>query len=114
MSSSPSPNGRNGARDSHGRFAAGNPGGPGNPHAKQVGRIRSLILETVSDDDLRAIVAGLVGRAKSGDIAAVRELFNRLIGRPPTAADAEQIELEEQRLQLRKRQIDVMEDRAWG
>ena len=113
MSSSPSPNGRNGPRDAKGRFGVGNPGGPGNPYAKQVGRIRSLILETVTEEDLRAIVAGLVDRAKAGDMAAARELFNRLVGRPATAIDADQFELLKEGLALRKKQIKVMEDRLW-
>jgi len=113
MSFSPSPNGGNGARDARGRFAVGNPGGPGNPYAKQVGRIRSLILEAVTEDDLRAIVAGLVERAKAGDMAAARELLDRLVGRPATAIDADQIELEKERFKLRKKQIKVMEDRLW-
>lgn len=62
----PSPNGGNGRagnRDAGGRFAKGNSGGPGNPYARRVARLRSLMLEAVSDDDLKAIVAALVQQA---------------------------------------------------
>ena len=71
MKTAPSTNGSNGNRDSNGRFAKGNPGGPGNPHARKVARLRSLILESVTEDDLRAIVAVLVKRAREGDLPAI-------------------------------------------
>jgi len=51
----PSPNGGNG-RNAAGRFVEGNVGGPGNPHAKEVARLRSAMLNAVTVDDLRAIV----------------------------------------------------------
>lgn len=113
VAKAPSPNGPNGERDSNGRFAKGNLGGPGNPHAKQVARVRSLILEAVTEKDLSAIVATLVKRAKDGDIIAARELFDRLVGKPATAIDPERRELEEQRLELRGREVDAKEDQAW-
>ncbi len=113
MSTAPSPNGGNGVRDTQGRFAKGNPGGPGNPYAKQVARVRSLIVEAVSEEDLRAVIAALVEKAKGGDIVAARELFDRLVGRPATAIAPEQQELEERRLSLQDREVEVKEDRAW-
>ena len=72
MSNTPSPNGQNGC---------GNPGGPGNPFAKRVGELRSLLLESVTDDDLRVIIRGMVDRAKAGDAIATREVLDRLLGR---------------------------------
>ena len=82
MIEQPSPNGGNGQRGAHGRFAKGNAGGPGNPYARRVAELRSLILEAVTDDDLREIVKTLVKSAKDGDIAAAREVLNRLVGKP--------------------------------
>lgn len=79
--STPSPNGANG-RGPDGRFAKGNSGGPGNPYAKRAAKLRSALYEAVTDDDLRAIVAKLVESAKGGDIAAAREVLDRLLGRP--------------------------------
>lgn len=92
----PSTNGSNG-RDSAGRFATGNAGGPGNPYAQRVGKLRSALLDAVSEDDLRGVVGALVGKAKDGNVAAARILFDRCLG-PPIAADIlERIEaLEEQ------------------
>jgi len=72
-----STNGRNG----RGRFTKGNAGGPGNPHVAMVGRWRAVLVETVTDDDIRAVVAELVQLAKAGAPWAVRELLDRCIGK---------------------------------
>ena len=80
----PSPNGTNG-RAGNGRFGKGNPGGPGNPFARRVGALRAAMLDAVTDDDLRDIIATLVSQAKGGDLAAIRELLDRLIGKPTAA-----------------------------
>jgi hypothetical protein len=77
----PSPNGDNG-RDEQGRFTAGNNGGPGNPHAAQVGRLRTALLNAVTEDDMREVVLALVGKAKTGDVVAARVLFDRVLGKP--------------------------------
>ena len=76
-------------------------------------RIKSLILDAVSEEDLRAMIAALVEQAKGGDVVAARELFDRLVGRPAAATDPEQRALEERRLELRDRQVEVNEDRLW-
>ena len=81
MKTTPSSNGPNG-RDRHGRFAKGNAGGPGNPHAAKVAALRSALLAAVTEADMREIAARLVQLAKDGVLAAVRELFLRTIGRP--------------------------------
>lgn len=69
------------ARDTRGRFASGNQAakgrGPGG-----AGRVRALIREAVTDDDLRAIVATLVAEAKAGNLQAAKELLDRLAGKP--------------------------------
>ena len=44
--------------------------------------IRGLLLDAVTDDDLRAVIAKLVEMAKGGDLAAIRELLDRMIGKP--------------------------------
>ena len=91
----PTPNGPNG-RDEHGRFAPGNVGGPGNPHAKQVGKLRSAMLAAVSDKEMKAVVKKLVELAKSGNVPAAREVLDRCLGRPVEADLLERLaELEE-------------------
>jgi hypothetical protein len=85
MSSTPSINGSTG-RTSAGRFAAGNNGGPGNPHARRVARLRAALLRAVTPEDLTAVVTALLTQAKAGDVQAAKELLQRLLG-PPVAED---------------------------
>ncbi len=92
-----SPNGANG-RDQHGRFAPGNAGGPGNPHAQQVAKLRAALLDAVTEDDLREIVAALVQAAKMGDTAAAREVLDRTIGKPVQTDLLQRVEELEQRV----------------
>ena len=106
----PSPNGDNG-RDGRGRFGQGNRFGKGNPYAQRVAELRSLILEAVTDADLREIVRILVERAKGGDITAIREVLNRLVGKPTDAPDPVRLEFDERRLKLHRQRLELQEDR---
>lgn len=74
---SPSPNGRT----ARGRFAKGNPGGPGNPHSRRVAVLREALMRSVTEEDIYVVAQALVSRAKSGDVPAVRELLDRVIGK---------------------------------
>ena len=84
MSNTPSQNGLNG-RDEKGRFAPGNPGGPGNPHARKVGKLRSAMLNAVTEAELTAVIKKLVDLAKSGNVPAAKEVLDRCLGRPVEA-----------------------------
>jgi hypothetical protein len=110
--SPPSPNGADGGstgdsggepahesgRDARGRFASGNKGGPGNPYAVRVGRWRAIMTEAVTDDDMRAVVAALVAAAKRGESWAVKEVFDRTVGKPVEADLVARLELLESHL----------------
>ena len=76
----PSANGSNG-RDTSGRFTQGNAGGPGNPHARRVGALRSAMLAAVTEEDMAAILGKLVELAKSGSVPAAKEVLDRCLGR---------------------------------
>lgn len=89
-SATPSPNGRNG----NGKFAKGNAGGPGNPYARRVARLRGLMLDAVSDEDLKAIVSAMVEKAKGGDLNAAREVLSRIIGKPADAPDPDRLDVD--------------------
>ena len=88
MSTLPSPNGANG-RGAGGRFAKGNPGGPGNPYGRRLAEIRSVLMSAVSDDDLRAIASMLVEKAKGGDVMAAREVLDRMLGKAKVSIESE-------------------------
>lgn len=113
LAEAPSPNGLNGDRDSQGRFAKGNSGGPGNPYRRAVARWRSLFDEAVTEEDFRTIVAAMVQKAKEGDMVAAREILNRLAGKPADAMDPERNSIACRQLELRERQIDIQEDASF-
>lgn len=69
-------------RDGRGRFAPGNGGGPGNPHAATVSRLRSALFRAVTEEDIREVVVALVTEAKAGSVPAARELLQRVLGQP--------------------------------
>jgi hypothetical protein len=88
--SGPSAKGGNG-RSADGRFTRGWKGGPGNPHARKVARIRSALLKASTAKNVAAIVQRLIDGAKAGDLAFIREFFDRTVGR---AAPIDPMELE--------------------
>jgi len=85
MTHPPSTTAGNG-RGSGGRFAPGNRYARGNPHARRVARLRAELLRAVAPDHIREVVAALLTQAKSGDVAAAKELLQRLLG-PPVELD---------------------------
>ena len=85
MSDTPSPTGANG-RGEGGKFGPGNRYAKGNPFAKRVAKLRSALFKAVSPEDLTEVVKVLVTSAKAGDVPAIRELLQRLLG-PPVELD---------------------------
>jgi hypothetical protein len=93
----PSPNGANG-RDAGGRFAKGNAGGPGNPYAARVAKLRAALLDAVTTEDIEAVARALVRQARQGDVASIRELLSRTLGKPLEADLIERMDALEQTL----------------
>ena len=75
----------------------------GNPLANRTARLRAILLDTVSDDDFRAVVAKLVAMAKAGDLVAIRELLDRTLGKSKGRVELIQAEFTEAELD---REID--------
>jgi len=83
--SKPSTNGDNGeraGRDAQGRFTSGNKLGRGNPFAARVAKLRAELLKAVTPADIRAVARKLIKQAKTGDLPAIRELLDRVLGKP--------------------------------
>lgn len=81
-------------RDEKGRFIKGTEAGPGRPPRETEQYFKDLFRGSVSDDDFRAAVAALVKEAKRGNTAALKLLFDYLMGPPlqkiaPTTPDGE-------------------------
>src|SRR3712207_2376453 len=85
MSNTPSTTAGNG-RGEGGRFGPGNKYARGNPHVRRVARLRAELLRAVRPADLRDVAMALLAQAKAGDVAAAKELLQRLLG-PPVELD---------------------------
>jgi hypothetical protein len=85
-------------RDTRGRFTKGNAGGPGNPFARRTAELRKMLLDTVTDQDMRQAARKLVELAKGGDVAAAKLLFAYVIGKPADAVDPDRLDIDEMRL----------------
>ncbi len=108
----PSPNGCNG-RTASGQFAVGNAGGPGNPHGRRVERLRAALLDAVTDDDVRAIVAKLVEMAKGGDLRAMKEVLDRTLGKSLAAVSLDVSAEGNQHAGSVQQRIRVVQDDDW-
>jgi hypothetical protein len=106
------PTAREAGRDSQGRFSKGNPGGPGNPFARQVGRLRTVLLERLDEDKLRAIADKLLELAMEGDVAAMRLLLSYTLGRPAAAVEPDELDVQEIELHRREQVRDLMDYRS--
>src|SRR5437667_11803735 len=69
-------------RDSDGRFAKNNAGGPGNPFNRQVAALRRTLLAKVTAEDLEEVLAVLLIKAKGGDLTAIKLLLAYTLGNP--------------------------------
>jgi hypothetical protein len=83
------------SRDARGRFGPGNPGGPGNPYARRVAELRQVMLECVTKQEMEIIVGELMVQAKGGNLAAIKLLFQYIIGKPPAAVDPDTLDVQE-------------------
>jgi hypothetical protein len=88
--SAPSTHGNSG-RTPGGRFATGNKLGRGNPLAGRAAKIRAELLRASKRGDIREICRKLIDGAKAGDLAFIREWFDRTAGRPTDIVTEERI-----------------------
>lgn len=83
-------------RDEKGRFAPGNPGGPGRRSERTAEKLRRAVEEAVTPEHLTAVMRRVLRMALEGNMAAIRVVLERTCGRPaqqPTEAVALDFEL---------------------
>src|SRR5262249_26870752 len=97
-------------RDATGRFAKGNPGGPGNPYYRRQAQLKRILLESVTEEDVQSVVQVLLGLAKSGDLAAIKLFLEYTVGKPSKDVDPDREELHEWQLQQRTRRGEQVRD----
>lgn len=82
-------------RTATGKWAKGNPGGPGNPHAAAIGRARAAFYNALKDLDVEnalEVIRGVMNdpKAKPADrLAAASALLDRAMGKPTQVVEAE-------------------------
>src|SRR5262245_9466206 len=84
---SPAPEARGATRD------GGSP--EGNPYSRRVARLRWVLLECVTEDVRRLIVATLTQKAIAGDISAAKLLLQYTVGKPAPAAHPDRLDADE-------------------
>ncbi len=99
-------------RAANGRFAKGNPGGPGNPFARQVAAFRQEFMAAVTGEDIAVIVRALVEKAKAGDVAAARIVLQYTIGKPAMTVDPDRLD-EMEWEQWQREQASNDSDKVW-
>jgi hypothetical protein len=73
-------------RESNGHFKRGQSGNPGgSPSPTHGRRYRKILDQELTDDKLTKIIRSLISRAEKGEPWAVKELLNRLYGKPVQA-----------------------------
>lgn len=68
--------------DENGKFAKGNPGGPGRPKKEREQKYYEITLTAVTFDEWKAIVIKAKDQAKRGDAVARKWLSDYLLGPP--------------------------------
>src|SRR5262249_53317294 len=56
-----------------------------------------VVVDAVTDDDLKGIVAAIVARARRGDLAAAKLLLEYVLGKPAAAVSPDDVEEDEWR-----------------
>ena len=82
-------------RDKKGRFAKGNPGGPGNPYARQVGAIRKQMIEFMTPERVEQYMQALLDYTLKGNMQAAKLLAEHTAGKPLPGADPDRMAMDE-------------------
>lgn len=90
--------------DSHGKFKAGNPGGPGNPNMKKLASYRKALEQAVSAKDFKEVIKKLVELAKGGDVQAIKVLLDRTLGKAEQNINLNSIGLQPVTIEFREKE----------
>ena len=82
-------------RQPNGCFAKGNKGGPGNPFARQVAALRQTLLNRTTQKDFEEVADALIKKAKTGDVPAIKLLYQYTLGKPAPSPDPDHLDVDE-------------------
>jgi hypothetical protein len=90
----------NEGHDTRGRFTAGNPGGPGGARRRRSAELRRAVEEAITPEHAQAMIRKATRLALEGDLAAMRLVFERTLGRAAEApAESEALDIQLPNLQ---------------
>jgi hypothetical protein len=84
-------------RNANGRFAKGWKGGPGNPFAREVARLRAALVRAIDADKMTRLAHRLYEQALEGNVQAAELLLRYCIGRATPAVDPDDLDNDEWR-----------------
>src|SRR5260370_18581999 len=82
-------------RATAGRFAKNNPGGPGNPFARQTAALRAYLINHVTERELQDILDILLLNAKAGNLPTIKFLFSYVLAKPNPFVEPTPLNLQE-------------------
>src|SRR4051812_47078161 len=85
----------NATRDAKGRFAPGNPGGPGNPFARQVAELRKAIVHAAKPELIERVIAKMGELGAEGNVQAAKLFLAYSVGKPKPAPEPDRMDAEE-------------------
>ena len=80
-------------RDERGRFLPGNPGGPGNPHVKEMSRLRAHFRSMSPGVVFETIAAVLQSKALGGHYPSLKLYLEYMMGKPDKSVDFDDLYL---------------------
>src|SRR5262245_14058532 len=95
-----------GWRDHRGRFLPGNPGGPGNPHVRELARLRAKWREMTPDVVFESLQGALLGKALAGNFPALKLYLEYMMGKPDRSVDIDELDIHEVLLEIKRRQAE--------
>jgi hypothetical protein len=85
----------NASRDPQGHFLKGNSGGPGNPHARHCARMLEMFRNSITDEEMYGLCRVLYERAITGDMSALKMVWQYKLGKPLPAPHPDRIDRDE-------------------
>ena len=82
-------------RGENGRWLQGNPGGAGNPFARQVAAVRQRLYDRITPDMMDELIDTLVELARRGNVQALKLILQYMAGKPTTPSNPDALDIEE-------------------
>src|SRR5262245_55930760 len=99
-------------RDAAGRYLPGNPGGPGNPHVREMARWRAEIRRLTPRGVFEMAVHSLQSRAMAGHYPSLRLFLQYVAGQPDKSVDIDRLDVDELELAVARLKAERAARRA--